>query len=145
MRRKKQGKKTEKKIEELEQTLFELRGEIGAGRHVLPGVRVLSLSMYPAQEWADLRQAALDRLKEEIASLLQRLHLLIFLLQSQSQSRYQHQRQHDSKGGGGGTPSSTGKLVSRLRAKSATRRRTPSKGVSRGALGDIGRQTRLLR
>ena len=76
MRRKKQGKKTEKKIEELEQTLFELRGEIGAGRHVLPGVRVLSLSMYPAQEWADLRQAALDRLKEENAALLQRLSTL---------------------------------------------------------------------
>jgi mitotic spindle assembly checkpoint protein MAD1 len=43
------------KIEELEQTLFELRGEIGAGRHVPPGVRVLSLSANPAQDWADLR------------------------------------------------------------------------------------------
>jgi mitotic spindle assembly checkpoint protein MAD1 len=64
------------KIEELEQTLFELRGEIGAGRHVPPGVRVLSLSANPAQEWADLRQAALDRLKEENAALLQRLSTL---------------------------------------------------------------------
>jgi len=64
------------KIEELEQTLFELRGEIGAGRHVPPGIRVLSLSANPAQEWADLRQAALDRLKEENAALLQRLSTL---------------------------------------------------------------------
>jgi len=64
------------KIEELEQTLFELRGEIGAGRHVPPGVRVLSLCANPAQEWADLRQAALDRLKEENAALLQRLSAL---------------------------------------------------------------------
>ncbi len=65
--------KDREKIEELEQTLFDLRGEIGAGRHVPPGVRVLSLSANPAQEWADLRQAALDRLKEENAALLQRL------------------------------------------------------------------------
>src|SRR6266852_7265690 len=65
--------KDREKIEELEQTLFDLRGEIGAGRHVPPSVRVLSLSANPAQEWADLRQAALDRLKEENAALLQRL------------------------------------------------------------------------
>jgi len=37
------------KIEELEQTHFEIRGEIGAGRHVPPVVRVLSLSANPAQ------------------------------------------------------------------------------------------------
>jgi len=68
--------KDREKIEELEQALFELRGEIGAGRHVPPGVRVLSLSANPAQEWADLRQAALDRLKEENAALLQRLSIV---------------------------------------------------------------------
>jgi len=39
-------------------------------------VRVLSLSANPAQDWADLRQAALDRLKEENAALLQRLSTL---------------------------------------------------------------------
>jgi mitotic spindle assembly checkpoint protein MAD1 len=61
------------KIEELEQTLSELRGEISAGRHIPPRVRVLSLSTNPAQDWADLRQAALDRLTEENAALLQRL------------------------------------------------------------------------
>jgi mitotic spindle assembly checkpoint protein MAD1 len=39
-------------------------------------VRVLSLCANPAQEWVDLRQAALDRLKEENAALLQRLSTL---------------------------------------------------------------------
>jgi hypothetical protein len=63
-------------IEELEQTLFELRGEIRTGRHVLPAVWVLPLSANPAQDWADLRNAALDRLKEENAALLQRLSAL---------------------------------------------------------------------
>ncbi len=37
---------------------------------------MLSLSVNPAQDWADLRQAALDRLKEENAALLQRLSTL---------------------------------------------------------------------
>jgi mitotic spindle assembly checkpoint protein MAD1 len=40
---------------------------------VPPGVRVLSLCENPAQNWADLRQAALDRLKAENTALLQRL------------------------------------------------------------------------
>ena len=61
------------KIEELEQTLFELQGEIGAGRHVPPGLRILSLRDNPAQQWADLSQAAMDRLKSENAALLNRL------------------------------------------------------------------------
>ena len=60
-------------IETLEQTLFELRGEIGAGRHLPPGVRVLSLRENPAQQWADLSQAAMDRLKGENEALLKRL------------------------------------------------------------------------
>ena len=71
-----EGEKDREKIEELEQTLFELRGEIGAGRHVPPGVRVLSLCENPAQNWTDLRQAALDRLKTENGALLQRLSAL---------------------------------------------------------------------
>ena len=71
-----EAEKDKEKIEELEQTLFELRGEIGAGRHVPPGIRVLSLCENPAQNWADLRQAALDRLKSENTALLQRLSTL---------------------------------------------------------------------
>ncbi len=61
------------KIEELEQRLFELQGEIGGGRHVPPGVRVLSLHDNPAQQWVDLSQAAMDRLKSENEALLNRL------------------------------------------------------------------------
>jgi len=61
------------KIEELEQSLFELRGEIGGGRHVPPGVRVLSLRDNPEQQWVDLRQAAMDRLKGENEALMRRL------------------------------------------------------------------------
>jgi len=61
------------RIEQLEQTLFELRGEIGAGHHVPPGVRILSLKQNPAQEWSDLRQAVMDRLKGENEALIKRL------------------------------------------------------------------------
>ena len=60
-------------IEELEQTLFELRGEIGAGRHVPPGIRILSLKDNPAQQWSDLRQEVMDRLKGENEALINRL------------------------------------------------------------------------
>ncbi|KAL5524889.1 MAD1_2 [Sanghuangporus sanghuang] len=44
------------RVEELEQQLFDLGGEIGAGRHIPPATRVLSLRQNPAQEWADTRQ-----------------------------------------------------------------------------------------
>ncbi|KZT64690.1 MAD-domain-containing protein [Daedalea quercina L-15889] len=63
----------EEQIEELEQTLFELRGEIGAGRHLPPGVRVLTLRDNPAQQWADMSQAAMDRLRKENEALMKRL------------------------------------------------------------------------
>ena len=64
----------ETEAEELKQTLFELGGEIGAGRHLPPGVRVLSLRDNPAQQWEDLSQAVVDRLKNEIDALLKRIH-----------------------------------------------------------------------
>lgn len=60
-------------IDNLEQTLFELRGEIGAGRQLPLGVRVLSMRENPAQQWVDLSQAAMDRLKGENEALLKRL------------------------------------------------------------------------
>lgn len=61
------------KIDELEQTLFELRGEIAGGRHVPPGVRILTMQDNPEQQWFDLRQAAMDRLKGENEALMNRL------------------------------------------------------------------------
>jgi len=63
----------EDKVEELEQTLFELRGKIGAGNHIPPGMRVLCLRDNPAQQWNDLRQSAMDRLKRENEALIKRL------------------------------------------------------------------------
>jgi len=64
------------KIEELEQKLFDLGGEIGAGRQIPPGVRVLTLKDNPAQQEVDLRQATLDRLKSENEALLEKLAAL---------------------------------------------------------------------
>lgn len=61
------------RIEKLEQYLFDLSGEIAGGRHVPPGVRVLSMKENPEQEWFDLRQAAMDRLKGENEALMKRL------------------------------------------------------------------------
>ncbi|KAH0835724.1 spindle assembly checkpoint component Mad1 [Lanmaoa asiatica] len=63
----------EDKVEGLEQTLFELRGKIGAGNHVPPGMRVLSLRDNPARQWSDLRQSVMDRLKSENEALIKRL------------------------------------------------------------------------
>lgn len=60
-------------IEKLEQNLFDLGGEIAAGQHVPPGVRVLSLRDNPEQAWVDLRQSAMDRLRGENEALLKRL------------------------------------------------------------------------
>lgn len=63
-------------IEELEQKLFDLGGEIGAGRQIPPGTRVLTLKDNPAQREVDLRQATLDRLKSENEALLEKLATL---------------------------------------------------------------------
>lgn len=60
-------------IEELEQKLFDLGGEIGAGRQIPPGTRVLAFKDNPAQQEVDLRQATLDRLKGENEALLEKL------------------------------------------------------------------------
>ncbi|KAF8581961.1 hypothetical protein K439DRAFT_1618637 [Ramaria rubella] len=64
------------KIEELEQTLFELRGDIASGEHVPPNVRVLSMRDNPLQNWTDMRQEVVDRLNKENDALLKRLEAL---------------------------------------------------------------------
>ncbi|KAH6894839.1 hypothetical protein BKA70DRAFT_1199767 [Coprinopsis sp. MPI-PUGE-AT-0042] len=53
------------KIDELEQALFDLSGEIAGGRHVPPKTRVLCMAENPDQAWVDLRQATMDRIKGE--------------------------------------------------------------------------------
>ncbi|KAJ7293280.1 spindle assembly checkpoint component Mad1 [Mycena rebaudengoi] len=67
------------KIEQLEQELFELSGEIAGGRHVPPGVRVLSLRHTPdllLRDDPEVRQTAMGQLKEENAALMQRIEEL---------------------------------------------------------------------
>ncbi|KAG5645277.1 hypothetical protein DXG03_006579 [Asterophora parasitica] len=61
------------RVDALEQQLFELQGEIAGGRHVPPGVRVLQLRDNPESQWVELRQAALDRLRNENEALMRRL------------------------------------------------------------------------
>ncbi|KAJ6610457.1 spindle assembly checkpoint component Mad1 [Mycena sp. CBHHK59/15] len=67
------------KIEQLEQELFELGGEIAGGRHVPPGVRILTLRDtpdMPLRDTPELRQTMMDRLKEENAALIHRIGAL---------------------------------------------------------------------
>ncbi|KAJ7031593.1 spindle assembly checkpoint component Mad1 [Mycena alexandri] len=64
------------KIEELEQELFELGGEIAGGRHVPPGIRVLTFRDTPDMVLRDnpeARQIELGRLKQENAALIHQL------------------------------------------------------------------------
>ncbi|TFK19223.1 hypothetical protein FA15DRAFT_648696 [Coprinopsis marcescibilis] len=60
-------------IDNLEQKLFDLQGEIAGGRHVPPNTRVLCLKENPDQKWLDLREEAVQRLKNENEALLKRL------------------------------------------------------------------------
>ena len=64
------------KIDSLEQTLFELQGDIAAGQHVPPNTRILCLRDNPMQQWADFRTEVVERLKTENAALLKRLEEL---------------------------------------------------------------------
>ncbi|GJJ14107.1 hypothetical protein Clacol_008364 [Clathrus columnatus] len=57
-------------IENLEQTLFELRGDIASGSHVPPNHRVLCLKENPLQLWVDTREEVVKRLKQENEGLL---------------------------------------------------------------------------
>ncbi|KIY68425.1 MAD-domain-containing protein [Cylindrobasidium torrendii FP15055 ss-10] len=63
----------EKKIDALEQELFELSGEIAGGRHVPPGTRILQLADNPLQQWVDIREEVVQRLRKENDALIQRL------------------------------------------------------------------------
>jgi mitotic spindle assembly checkpoint protein MAD1 len=63
-------------LESAEQALFELRGDVAAGTHIPPGVRVLSLRENPAQAWADSQRVAADRLKKENSALMARIRAL---------------------------------------------------------------------
>ncbi|QRV80982.1 spindle assembly checkpoint component mad1 [Ceratobasidium sp. AG-Ba] len=59
----------EQTIENLEQTLFELRGEVAAGTHVQPGTRILQLADNPEARWFAMREEEVGRMREEISVL----------------------------------------------------------------------------
>ncbi len=61
------------KIDNLEQKLWELQGDIASGSHVPPGTRVLQLKENPASQWEELRRDVLRGLKKENEALLKRL------------------------------------------------------------------------
>ncbi|CAE6447710.1 hypothetical protein ACGC1H_003364 [Rhizoctonia solani] len=63
----------EETIERLEQTLFELRGEIAAGTHDEPGTRTLQLADNPEARWFAMREEEVGRMKEEINVLRARM------------------------------------------------------------------------
>ncbi|CAE6528342.1 unnamed protein product [Rhizoctonia solani] len=63
----------EETIEQLEQTLFELRGEIAAGTHEEPGTRILQLADNPEARWFAMREEEVGRMKEEINVLRSRI------------------------------------------------------------------------
>jgi mitotic spindle assembly checkpoint protein MAD1 len=65
--------KQAEELDSLTQKLFDLGGEVAGGRHVPPGVRVLSLRDNPAQQWTDTREIVLNQLREENDALLRRL------------------------------------------------------------------------
>jgi mitotic spindle assembly checkpoint protein MAD1 len=64
------------KLETLEQTLWELKGDVAAGTHVPPGIRVLQLADNPASQWENMRKEALDGLRKENEALIKRLSVL---------------------------------------------------------------------
>jgi len=65
-----------KRIDDLEQELFELSGEVAAGRHVPPGKRILEMKENPEREWFDSRRQVVETLKKENEGLVKRLGVL---------------------------------------------------------------------
>ncbi|KAF9066422.1 hypothetical protein BDP27DRAFT_1330495 [Rhodocollybia butyracea] len=63
----------EKSLDSVEQTLFDLRGEVAGGRHIPPNTRILEMKDNPHAVWETSRTAVLERLKEENQALLKRL------------------------------------------------------------------------
>ncbi|ESK87032.1 mitotic spindle checkpoint protein mad1 [Moniliophthora roreri MCA 2997] len=63
----------EAQVENLEQTLFDLRGEIAGGRHTPPNTRILALRQNPLQELVKVGREEFERLRVENEGLLKRL------------------------------------------------------------------------
>ncbi|TEB23162.1 hypothetical protein FA13DRAFT_1640255 [Coprinellus micaceus] len=103
-----QTKEMEKQIETLEQTLFELSGEIAGGRHVPPNVRVLGFGEQPDQKEMDVRRETVEKLRGENEALLRRIQLL-----EESGVRAGNGNQGMGGGGGGMVPRESWEQVKR--------------------------------
>jgi mitotic spindle assembly checkpoint protein MAD1 len=85
-------------IDKLEQKLFDLQGDIAAGSHVPPGVRVLQLKDNPASQWENMRKEVLDGLKKENEALLQKLARLEKSKKVKGEKSADDQVDHPSQG-----------------------------------------------
>ncbi|TEB24118.1 MAD-domain-containing protein [Coprinellus micaceus] len=103
-----QIKEMEKQIETLEQTLFELSGEIAGGRHVPPNVRVLGFGEQPDQKEMDVRRETVEKLRGENEALLRRIQVL-----EESGVRAGNGNQGMGGGGGGMVPRESWEQVKR--------------------------------
>jgi mitotic spindle assembly checkpoint protein MAD1 len=65
-----------KKIEDLEQQLFELGGEIAGGRHVPPNVRVMQMPDNPADKYFEARSSVMDAVRKQNEGLMKRIEEL---------------------------------------------------------------------
>lgn len=59
----------EAKVEKVEEKLWNLKGDVGRGAHLPPGVRVLELIGNPAQVWFGKREDDVAKLKKENEAL----------------------------------------------------------------------------
>ncbi|KAL1660964.1 spindle assembly checkpoint component Mad1 [Schizophyllum commune] len=64
---------TLEQLDQLEQTLFELGGEIAGGRYVPPNTRILTATDSPEANWFAARTEALEALKKENEALRQQI------------------------------------------------------------------------
>lgn len=53
------------KVDKIEEELWKLRGDVGTGKHVPPGKRVLELVDNPASRWFGKREEDVERLRKE--------------------------------------------------------------------------------
>ena len=59
----------EEKVTSLDEQLYRLQGDVGAGCHIPPGIRVLEMAGNPAAKWFGKREEDIQRLRKENEAL----------------------------------------------------------------------------